>query len=203
MASICRYRSPEQLEKLLDGTNYYYKDILLTLNDSLDALQLKHVIDKISCNPKAILKDFHGIDYNFNISDSPSFYSINGCEMLNIDGKITNVEGVLIFVSMNYLSETKLLLNYTYNFLQTQEKISKDQLKTVSPYSLNIEITSGITSCNDIIEYETQCKESQTLSKLSYLNGYLVVFWSSVTVLVLVYFLRSLYENVWPLIKCK
>ena len=97
------------------------------------------------------------------------FASFYGCEMLEIGGKATKVEGLLIFLADEFREDPKTaisLLNYTYKILAEQTSLTPQSLKQSN--CVNDSASSTPENCQDILKKESNCRDIYSVNHIMY-----------------------------------
>lgn len=195
LSSSCYYRktnSSHMGNELVDTEGRItYKMVNMVVGQNTNKYKLEYETDLLSCNPKYKLSEIFLIDFDDSKKNS-QFISFYGCKSIKIDGKLKKFEGVLIFTTYELRkNEISLLerLNMTYNYLQTEVNISKQNL-----ISLRIkEFHLKPDSCDDIqTNKKTFCKNKEHFfENIVNISVFWIVYMSSIIVRFLVYFMKS------------
>ena len=135
---------------------FYFNRISFTnFNNTTNKFDLNYMDKNLFCNVRSKMSEIYLIDF-----EAEFLASLYGCEMFVVNGIMTKVEGVLMFLKFhrnNLTVSTDALsrLNYTYDVLQKQANLSRTILKTKETDMNN----KTNESCQNIIDMQNSCKK--------------------------------------------
>ena len=136
---------------------FYFNQIsFINFNNTTNKFDLSYDDeDNLFCYMKNKMSEIYLVDF-----EAKYLASIYGCEMFLINGIMTKVEGVLIFLNYNrnnltVSTDALSRLNYTYEVLQKQANLSRTTLKTKVTEMNN----KTNESCMNIINLLEHCRQ--------------------------------------------
>ena len=136
---------------------FFNRAKFINFNNTTNKFDLNYLDDNYFCNVRSKMSKIYLIDFEANY-----LASLYGCEMFLVNGIMTKVEGVLMFLKFhrnNLTVSTDALsrLSYTYEVLQKQANLSRTTFETQETDMNN----KTNESCQNIINMEKSCKNKK------------------------------------------
>ena len=138
--------------------SYFNRILFMDFNNKSNKFDLDYEDnDSLFCSIRNKMSKIYLIDFEANY-----LASLYGCEMFLVNGTMTKVEGVLIFLKFhrnNFTVSTDAIsrLNYTYDVLQNQANLSRTTLETQETDMDKI----TDESCKNVIDMKEHCKKKK------------------------------------------
>lgn len=152
MSEECYQETRKKQEKF---KKYNYNEVnFKDFNVTTRKFKIKYnANNSLFCHAKYKIEEVYLLDFQVN-----KFISFYGCEIFDIDGNLTKVEGVLIFKT--YIN-IYLNINSTYKMLEEQANISRSSLLVF----VQSEGRPGVETCDDLLKTSLNCTKNLVKSE--------------------------------------